>query len=74
MMFLKKNRQTEDTGREKNRRAKKKNSIFSHHATKHKEKLFYNKVHYLVPHALRTSIAQKKKKEKRRAGGGVLAE
>jgi hypothetical protein len=43
MMFLKKNRQTEDTGREKNRRAKKKNSIFSHHTTKHKEKLFYNK-------------------------------
>jgi hypothetical protein len=73
MMFLKKNRQTEDTGREKNRRAKKK-TPFSHHATKHKEKLFYNKVHYLVPHALRTSIAQKKKKEKRRAGGGVLAE
>ena len=32
--------------------------------SKHKEKLFYNKVHYLVPHALRTSIAQKKKKEK----------
>ena len=64
MMFLKKNRQTEDTGREKNRRAKKKKTPFSHHATKHKEKLFYNKVHYLVPHALRTSIAQKKKKEK----------
>ena len=52
--------------REKNRRAKnKKNSIFlSSQTTKHKEKLFYNKVHYLVPHALRTSIAQKKKKEK----------
>jgi len=29
VMFLKKNRQTEDTGREKNRRAKKKNSILS---------------------------------------------
>jgi hypothetical protein len=72
-MFLKKNRQTEDWKREK-QKSKKKKTPFSHHATKHKEKLFYNKVHYLVPHALRTSIAQKKKKEKRRAGGGVLAE
>ena len=70
MMFLKKNRQTEERKTEE----QKKKTPFSHHATKHKEKLFYNKVHYLVPHALRTSIAQKKKKEKRRAGGGVLAE
>lgn len=53
---------------------KKKNSILSSHTTKHKEKLFYNKVHYLVPHALHTSIAQKKKKEKRRAGVVVLVE
>ena len=41
-MFLKKNRQTEDWKREK-QKSKKKKTPFSHHATKHKEKLFYNK-------------------------------
>ena len=74
-VFKKEQTDRQKTGREKNRRAcKKKNSILSSHTTKHKEKLFYNKVHYLVPHALHTSIAQKKKKEKRRAGVVVLVE
>ena len=41
VMFLKKNRQTEEE--RKTEEQKKKNSIFSHHTTKHKEKLFYNK-------------------------------
>ena len=39
-MFLKKNRQTEER---KTEEQKKKTPFFSHHTTKHKEKLFYNK-------------------------------
>ena len=67
MMFLKKeqtDRQTEER-KQKRKKKRKKNSILI--TNNIKRETFY-KVHYLVPHALHTIIAQKKKKEKRRAG------
>ena len=60
-MFLKKNRQTEERKTEEQKK-KTPFSLITQQNTK--RNFFIIKVHYLVPHALRTSIAQKKKKEK----------
>ncbi len=63
-MFLKKNRQTEDWKREK-QKSKKKKTPFSHHATKHKEKLFYNKK-YITWYLTRYIPASHKRRRRRR--------